>query len=259
MTDEPYRWLEAIANRREYIRDQLKGATPVFAFSRPEGILLAGVGVGQSKVFEIYDRHALAALGHPVDIEKIRQSLIEAAHLEGFTRAPEDVTVRRLLNFALGPALKNAFEQVLAAPIIVDGIFAEVGSDPATDILASFRYDGTYSLATGGVCVSYADPERAEAAGVWLKRQVSPASSLWEVILAVATASDVLTAEAAGRPAGFGAPVSPAPAPDPAFPPQPEASLTLAEGRVMEAALLQRLGPGRARYRALAAADWGNG
>lgn len=259
MTDEPYRWLEAIANRREYVRDQLKGATPVFAFSRPDGILLAGIGVGQSKVFEIYDRHALAALGHPVDIEKIRQSLIEAAHLEGFTRAPEDVTVRRLLNFALGPALKNAFEQVLAAPIIVDGIFAEVGSDPASDLLASFRYDGTYSLVPGGVCVSYSEPERAAAAAAWLKQQVSAASSLREAILAAATASNVLTAEAAGRPAGFGAAPLPANAPDPAFPTRPEATLRLAEGRVMEAALLQRLGPGRARYRALAAADWGNG
>ena len=44
MTEEPYRWLEAIANRREYIREQLKSAMPVFAFSRPEGVLLVGAG-----------------------------------------------------------------------------------------------------------------------------------------------------------------------------------------------------------------------
>ena len=31
MTEEPYRWLEAIGNRREYISEQLKGGTPVFA------------------------------------------------------------------------------------------------------------------------------------------------------------------------------------------------------------------------------------
>ena len=61
MTEEPYRWLEAIGNRREYIQEQMKGGTPVFAVSRPEGILLVGVGQGQSKVFEIYDRHAFAA------------------------------------------------------------------------------------------------------------------------------------------------------------------------------------------------------
>jgi proteasome alpha subunit len=81
MTEEPYRWLEAIGNRREYISEQMKGGTPVFALSRPEGILLLGVGIGQSKVFEIYDRHGFTALGHPVDIEKLRQAAIEAAHV----------------------------------------------------------------------------------------------------------------------------------------------------------------------------------
>src|SRR5215831_1606220 len=100
MIEEPYRWLDAISNRREYIRDQLKGGTPVFAVSRKEGILLLGVGQGQSKVFEIYDRHGLAALGHPVDIEKLRQAAIEAAHLEGFNRSAGDVTLRRLISFA---------------------------------------------------------------------------------------------------------------------------------------------------------------
>ena len=44
MTEEPYRWLEAMANRREYVRDQLKGGSPVFAVSLPDGILLLGVG-----------------------------------------------------------------------------------------------------------------------------------------------------------------------------------------------------------------------
>ena len=106
MTEEPYRWLEAIGNRREYIREQIKGGTPVFALSRPEGIFLLGVGQGpQSKVFEIYDRHAFAALGHPVDIEKLRQAAIEAAHLEGFNRSPRDVTLRRLISFALSTSL----------------------------------------------------------------------------------------------------------------------------------------------------------
>ena len=86
MSGELFQWLEAIRDRGEYVRDQLSHATPVFAVSRPEGVLLVGVGLGQSKVFEIYDRHAVAALGNPVDIEKIRQTAIEAAHLEGFNR-----------------------------------------------------------------------------------------------------------------------------------------------------------------------------
>ena len=130
MTEEPYRWLEAISNRREYIRDQLKSGTPVFALSRPQGIILLGVGPKQSKVFEIYDRHAFAALGHPVDIERIRQAAIEAAHLEGFNRSSKDVTLRRLISFSLSGMLKNAFEQVFAPPLIVESIFAELGDEP---------------------------------------------------------------------------------------------------------------------------------
>ena len=42
MTEEPYRWLEAIGNRREYVREQLKGGSPVFATASPDGILLLG-------------------------------------------------------------------------------------------------------------------------------------------------------------------------------------------------------------------------
>lgn len=233
MTDEPYRWLEAVANRREYIRDQLKEATPVFALSRPEGVLLCGVGAGQSKVFEIYDRHALAALGHPVDIEKVRQSLIEAAHLEGFTRAPEDVTVRRLLNFSLGPALKGAFEQIFAAPLIVEGIFAEVGASPAEDILARFSYDGTHRLEKGGVAVAHVAREREQPAADWIRSHLGASAPLEEAMRAALAAWQALSSESGALPER----VPPAP-PDIA-------------GRTVEAALLERKGTGRARYRTL--------
>ena len=109
MTEEPYRWLEAVANRREYVREQLKGGSPALAASLPDGILLLGVGGGQSKVFELFDRHALAGLGHPADIEKIRQAAIDAAHTEAFTRAPEDVSLRRLVEFRAEPAIEDQF------------------------------------------------------------------------------------------------------------------------------------------------------
>ena len=63
MIEEPYRWLEAIQNRREYIRDQMRGATPVFAVSRPEGVLLLGVGTGQSKIPRVAVRDLFRRLG----------------------------------------------------------------------------------------------------------------------------------------------------------------------------------------------------
>ena len=168
MIEEPYRWLEAIQNRREYIRDQMRGGTPVFALSRPEGILLLGVGTGQSKVFEIYDRHGYCALGNPVDIEKLRQTAIEAAHTEGFQRAPDDVLLRRLVNFALSPLLKDQFEKIFSPPLIVDCLFAEVGSSRSDDVVVHLQYDGSPDYASGGIGVAFTDEQLSTEAVSWL-------------------------------------------------------------------------------------------
>src|ERR1700677_2485614 len=168
MTEEPYRWLEAVANRREYVREQLKGGSPVFAASLPEGILLLGVGSGQSKVFELFDRHALAGLGHPADIEKIRQAAIDAAHTESFTRAPEDVSLRRLVSFGLSPQLKTNFQQIFTAPFLVELLLAEIGTEPDKDMLVRLRFDGAFQIQAGGVMVVASEPEPEAAAKAWL-------------------------------------------------------------------------------------------
>lgn len=168
MTDEPYRWLEAMGNRREYVASQLQGAAPVFAASLPEGILLLGLGTGDSKIFEIFDRHALAGLGHPADLERLRLALIDAAHLESFTRAPQDVALRRLVGFGLGPQLKTAFEQIFSPPFIARLLLAEVGSVPSGDLLVRVHFDGQHQAQSGGVAVVAADESQAESARAWL-------------------------------------------------------------------------------------------
>jgi proteasome alpha subunit len=168
MIEEPYRWLEAIGNRREYVHEQLKGGSPVFAASLPAGILLFGVGTGNSKVFELFDRHALAGLGHPADIEKIRQAAIDAAHTEAFTRAPEDVSLRRLVGFGLSPQLKTNFEQIFSAPFLVELLLAEVGPAPEQDLLVRLHFDGGFQLATKGVAVAASKAETEAAVQTWL-------------------------------------------------------------------------------------------
>src|SRR4051812_24466915 len=168
MTEEPYRWLEAIGNRREYVREQLKGGSPAFAVKLNDGILLLGVGSGQSKVFELFDRHALAALGHPADIEKIRQAAIDAAHTEAFTRAPEDVSLRRLISFGLSPQLKTNFEQIFSAPFLVELLLAEIGQTPEKDLLLRLHFDGGFRFQAGGVMVAASRPESEAAAQTWL-------------------------------------------------------------------------------------------
>jgi proteasome alpha subunit len=169
MIEEPYRWLEAIGNRREYVREQLKGGSPVFAASLPAGLLLLGVGIGRSKVFELFDRQALAGLGHPADIEKVRQAAIDAAHLEAFHRAPEDVTLRRLVGFGLSPQLKLSFEHIFSAPMLVELLLAELAAEPAGDLLVRLHFDGSFEIQMGGVLAAASQPEAEAAALGWLR------------------------------------------------------------------------------------------
>jgi len=234
MTEEPYRWLEAIGNRREYIRDQLKGGTPVFAFSRPEGIFMLGIGQGASKVFEIYDRHALAALGHPVDIEKIRQAAIEAAHLEGFNRSAQDVTLRGLISFALSATLKNSFEQIFSPPIMVESIFAELGATPGEDVLVRVHYDGNHHYETSGVLLAHSDPKQEAEAAAWLRENVKPSDSLARVASACLTAWQALMDDK--------------PFAELSMPKEPLLQL---DGKMVEAALLDRKVAGPVRYHPL--------
>ncbi len=234
MTEEPYRWLEAIGNRREYIQEQMKGGTPVFAASRPEGILLLGVGQGQSKVFEIYDRHAFAALGHPVDIERIRQAAIEAAHLEGFNRSAKDVTLRRLISFALSTTLKNSFEQIFSPPFIVESIFAELGEAPRQDVLVRVNYDGNHRYEAGGILVAANDRKKEEEATAWLHRALKETDSVTRVVGLCLTVWQALAEDKT---------IADLPVPE-----KPPASIA---GKTVEVALLDRKLTGPVHYRAL--------
>ena len=142
MIEEPYRWVEAIANRREYIETQLAPGSPIAALSYREGILFLTIGRARQKLFEIYDRIAMGAIGHPGDIERLRMAAIELASTEGFTRSAADVSLRRLAFYSLSPVLKTAFEQIYGAPYLARMIFAEVGATPADDLFLRVEYDG---------------------------------------------------------------------------------------------------------------------
>src|SRR5688572_26311712 len=142
MHEEPFRWVEAIANRREYIEDQLAPGSPIVALSYVEGVLLFTLSRERQKVFEIYDRIAMGGLGHPGDIERLRLAAIELCSTEGFARSAHDVSLRRLANYSLSPALKAAFEQVYGAPYLARLLFAELGRGDAPDIFLRLDYDG---------------------------------------------------------------------------------------------------------------------
>jgi proteasome alpha subunit len=163
MIEEPYRWVEAIANRREYIEAQLAPGSPIAALGYRDGILFLTLGQTRQKIFEIYDRIAMGAIGHPGDIERLRMAAIELASTEGFTRAAADVSLRRLVHYSLSPVMKTAFEQVYGPPYLARMLFAEVGMSAAEDLFLRVEYDG--EIATNGPTFAQARQDFAVLSG----------------------------------------------------------------------------------------------
>jgi proteasome alpha subunit len=182
MIEEPYRWVEAIANRREYIEAQLAPGSPIAALGYRDGILFLTVGRARQKIFEVYDRIAMGAIGHPGDIERLRMAAIELASTEGFTRSASDVSLRRLVHYSLSPVMKSAFEQVYGPPYLARMLFAEVGERPEEDLFLRVEYDG--EIATNGGTRAQARQDFAALSGTQQSRE------LMEAFLATQRAPD---------------------------------------------------------------------
>ncbi len=151
MFEEPFRWMEAISTRHSYVREKLRKGQPVFAVPYNEGALLFGFSPQPGKIFELYDRIAMGGLGHPADVEKLRMTLLDMAHLEGFNRSAEDVTVSRMLQFGVAPVLKQNFEEVMRAPYLIQLMLVELDVEGKPQIFR-MNYDGYWErLAKGGV------------------------------------------------------------------------------------------------------------
>ncbi|BFU95683.1 MAG: putative Proteasome, alpha subunit [Nitrospira sp.] len=154
MYDEPYRWVEAVGNRRQYLDEQFTQGSPVIAVTYADGILLLTVSKGTPKLYEIYDRLALGGMGHPADLEKLRFNLLEMAHVEGFNRSPSDVTGGRMVKYGIAPVIKQAFEEVFKAPFIVKILLAELGQKADKDRFLTINYDGTFEERTHGAVLA---------------------------------------------------------------------------------------------------------
>jgi proteasome alpha subunit len=185
MIEEPYRWVEAIANRREYIEHQLASGSPIAALNYRGGILLFTLGRERQKLFEIYDRIGLGTIGHPGDIERLRMTAIEITSTEGFARSAHDVSLRRLANYSLSPALKAAFEQVYGPPYLARMLFAELGRNDTPNTFLRLDYDG--SIHTNRRAIGRAFEEFGVISGTaastakmeqFLRQQTLPAATL---------------------------------------------------------------------------------
>ena len=152
MFEEPFRWTEAVSNRHSYVQSKLKKGQPVFALPYQEGAFLIAICPQPGKIFEIYDRIAMGGTGHPADVERLRMTLLDIAHLEGFNRSLRDVTLTRLLQFGLAPVLKQNFEEIQRAPYLAKLVLLEIDNDK---IARFFRvnYDGHWETSKQGTII----------------------------------------------------------------------------------------------------------
>src|SRR5918997_708245 len=121
-----YDWNEAVQQRNEYVEDRLKDGSPVIAVSYDDGILMLTLRGTQRKLFDVYDRLMMGALGKQSDIESLRLAAVDVAHKEGFERSPDDVSIQRLVGFSLSPAIKRDYNDQQAVPHTLRAIFEEM-------------------------------------------------------------------------------------------------------------------------------------
>lgn len=181
MLDEPYRWVEAIRNRREYLADQLEGASPVVGVAYGDGVLLLTSTPGPRKVFEVYNQVAFAGVGHPADIEKLRKAIIDIAHVEAFNLSASDVSLQRLVAFGLGPLIKAAFDEIFRSPHIARVVVAELDPSDPLETFYTIDADGSFSSAGGAAAVA-GTPASADAIVEYLQGFEQTAETLEDAL-----------------------------------------------------------------------------
>jgi proteasome alpha subunit len=188
MFEEPFRWMEAISTRHSYVREKLGKGQPVIGVPYNEGAVIFGFSPQPGKIFEIYDRIALGGLGHPADVERLRMTLLDMAHAEGFNRSAKDVTIGRLLQFGLAPALKQNFEEIQRAPYLIQMLLAEINHEGTAEFFR-VNYDGYWEKFKQGTVISGDNKvseriqkaiESTDFVALALKKSIQSALQMWE-------------------------------------------------------------------------------
>jgi proteasome alpha subunit len=87
-----------------------------------------------------------SAMGQQADVENLRLTAVDFAHQEGFARSEADVTIGRVVGFALSNPMKRAFGDVTSAPFVVLALFAEMNTKPEEDLFFKLHYDGDFEM-----------------------------------------------------------------------------------------------------------------
>ncbi|MBT6147924.1 MAG: hypothetical protein HOH74_20985, partial [Gemmatimonadetes bacterium] len=101
-----------------------------------------------------YNQIVFAGVGHPADIEKLRKSVIDIAHLEAFNLSAGDVSLQRLVNFGVGPLMKTAFDEIFRSPFIARILVAELDPSDERETFCTVDADGTFAGAAEAAVIA---------------------------------------------------------------------------------------------------------
>lgn len=239
----PYDFNQSIAHRAEYVEERLKGGAPVVGLSYDRGVLLFTVKRTQRKIFEIYDQLMYSAIGNQADVEAVRLAAIDFAHAEGFQRSPDDVSIQRLVGFAISPPLKRSFGDPLSSPNVLRAIFVEMGKSPDKDVFFALNYDGEFS--THSRLAAIAGREVAENA---MREELEKATDVPDLATALSRAAAAWRIGAQERATSSDDDEETTPSTDEAD--HDALAQALQEGQI-EAAILERFTPRESKFRLL--------
>jgi proteasome alpha subunit len=133
---------QVMKDRADYARKGIARGRSLVALQCEAGVLIVADNAQRtlSKISEIYDRIAFAAVGKYNEFQLLRVAGVRHADLKGYSYSREDVSAKELAN-AYAQTLGQIFTHEMK-PYEVELLVAEVGPDAAHDAMYHVLYDG---------------------------------------------------------------------------------------------------------------------
>src|SRR3954463_16820359 len=133
---------QVMKDRADYARKGIARGRSLIALECPAGVLIVADNPSRtlSKISEIYDRIAFAAVGKYNEFQMLRVAGVRHADMKGFSYSREDVSARELAN-AYAQTLGMVFTHEMK-PYEVELLVAQGGDNAAKDELYHIFYDG---------------------------------------------------------------------------------------------------------------------
>ncbi len=133
---------QVMKDRADYARKGIARGRSLVALECEAGVLIVADNASRtlSKISEIYDRIAFAAVGKYNEFQLLKVAGVRHADLKGYSYSREDVSAKELAN-AYAQTLGQIFTHEMK-PYEVELLVAEVGADPEGDAMYHVLYDG---------------------------------------------------------------------------------------------------------------------